>query len=135
MKGTTLENRPIAEKLGFDFNPEEYSLDGWGDVDFFAIENDVSILLEVEKGQKHPNTNVLKIWPYLEDNPDQKILLIQLIRPENKAPKNRIKLCKFTGRKIEEMFPNRFAYVFYHWHPDILPELKMRIDEKLKTLT
>jgi len=132
MKKTTLENRPIAEKLGFYFNPQEYSLDGWGEVDFFSYKDGILILLEIEKGQKHPNTNVLKVWPYLAENPEKKILLIQLIRPENNAPGNRIRLCKFTGKKLEEMFSGRFSYLFYHWHPDILSELKIRIEEKLK---
>jgi hypothetical protein len=134
MKLVTNENLPIAEKLSFDFQNEEFKLDEWGEVDFYANKNDVLILLEVEKGQKHPNTNVLKVWPFLEKHPSIKVLLIQIIRPENDAPKNRIALCKFTGRKLEELFPKRFGYVFYRWHPDLIVEIRSKINEKLNNL-
>ena len=69
------------------------------------------ILLECEKGQKHPNTNVLKVWPYLENNKNIKIILFQYFFKENKAPKNRVALCGFTGEKLENQFRNRFQYV------------------------
>ena len=117
MRATTEENLPIANKLPFKFEAEEYGLSGWGEVDFYSEQDDVLILLEVEKGQKHPNTNVLKVWPFLEEYPEQKVLLIQIIRLENKAPKNRLKLCEFTGKKLEELFPNRFRY--YKFNADI----------------
>ena len=134
MRSVTPENVNIANALPYDFGPEELDLDGWGNVDFFCKHEDVLMLLEIEKGQKHPNTNVLKVWPFLNENPNQKILLIQIIRPENNAPKNRLKLCKYTGKKLEELYKGRFAYIYYNWHPDILDELKQKIEKKLDKL-
>jgi hypothetical protein len=134
MKKTTLENLDISNALPFSFEPEEFKLGKWGNVDFYCKQDDILVLLEVEKGQKHPNTNVLKVWPFLEENPDQKVLLIQLIREENNAPKNRLLLCKHTGRKLMELFPGRFEYVYFNWHRQILPDLKSRIEEKINRL-
>ncbi|MBT4399516.1 MAG: hypothetical protein HOD37_08525 [Bacteroidetes bacterium] len=93
------------------------------------------ILLEVEKGQKHPCTNVIKVWPYLEENPELKIFLIQIVRQENKAPKNRIALCKYMGKKMESEFPNRFKYLFRNWHDDLIDDIRSTVAEKLTELT
>jgi hypothetical protein len=134
MRSVTVENIAIVNKLPFEFENEEFDLNKWGVVDFYCYHEQVLILIEIEKGQKHPNTNVLKIWPYLEENLDQKILLIQLIRPENNAPKNRLRLCKFTGKQLEKLFPNKFKYIYYNWHPNIIMDLKNKIQEKLEDL-
>jgi hypothetical protein len=112
----------------------ELALEHWGNVDYYSKQGNVLVLLEIEKGQKHPNTNVLKVWPFLEENREIKILLIQIIHPENKAPKNRLQLCKFTGKKLEEIYPDRFKYLLFHWHPDILQEIKDRIKNKMDAL-
>ena len=116
MKETTKKNIPIAMELPFEFAPKEYSLKGWGTVDFFCEQDGVLVFLEIEEGQLHPNSNVLKDWPFLEENPDRKILLIQVFRgSKKKASPNRVKLCSFTGRKLEELFPKRFRYYTYDW--------------------
>jgi hypothetical protein len=100
----------------YDFQPKEFSLERWGSVDFYTKKDGVLMLLEVERGQKHPNINVLKLWPYLEENLHIKILLIHVFCiKEIKAPKNRIRLCSFLGEKLENIFPNRFRYYRYDW--------------------
>lgn len=134
MRGTTVENQEIATALPFDFAPEEFKLGNWGNIDFYAKHEGILIFLEVEKGQKHPNTNVLKVWPYLEENLEQKVILIQIFRKENKAPKNRLMLCKFTGQKLRSIFPGRFEYIYDNWHPLTLTELISRIENKIELL-
>ena len=115
MPKTTVSNHPVAESLPYEFHSNELSLKGWGTVDFHAEENGILILLEVESGQKHPNTNVVKLWPFLELDLSTKILLIHVFRIENRAPKNRVKLCSFIGDKLERLFSDRFRYYKYNW--------------------
>jgi len=133
MKKTTEENIPIAKQLPFKFETEELWLGGWGDVDFYCKQDNILVLLEVEKGQKHPNTNVLKVWPFLEKYPQQKVLLIQVIWSDNKAPKNRLNLCDFTGKKLEELFPTRFRYYKCYWPSDFQQHNKI-INQKFSEL-
>ena len=135
MAKVTAENLFIAKRLGIDFEASELKLDKWGNVDFYCQTGNLMILLEVEKGQKHPCTNVIKVLPYLEENPELKIFLIQIVRQENKAPKNRIALCKYMGKKMESEFPNRFKYLFRNWHDDLIDDIRSTVAEKLTELT
>lgn len=137
MKATSPENIFISQKfaksLKLDFYNSEFSLDGWGDVDNYAkLNNSTFVFLECERGQKHPNTNVLKVWPYLEKNEKVKIILIHYIYHDNKAPQNRVKLCSFLGKKLEKMFPDRFRY--YKISGDILQEHILEIKRKLNEI-
>ena len=102
----------VLKKLKATNIHKEFSLGNWGKVDFVFEHNDCSVFVEIEEGQKHPHNNVVKLWPYLEENPKKKITLIHIIAQKNKAPKNRIRLCKFYGNKIETEFTNRFRYHF-----------------------
>ena len=131
---TNPENEAIADFFNFDFELDELNLNGWGRVDFFSYYKNILVLMEVEKGQKHPNTNVLKLWPYLEENPGQKILLIHVIRSDNQAPKNRLALCEFTGEKLEKMFKGRFAYKYIKGNPSDNPKVNDEIRRKLDLL-
>lgn len=59
----------IADQLQIQFKDTKYKLDGWGEVDNRAqLDSGVFVFIEVETSQKHPNTNVLKLWPYLDEN-------------------------------------------------------------------
>jgi hypothetical protein len=116
MKRTNAENIEISNRigkvLGLSFNNEEFSLGEWGEVDNWTTLSDgIFILIECEKGQKHPNTNVLKLSPYLEENTGIKILLVHYFYPENKTPKSRLALCDYLGKKMEKEFFERFQYV------------------------
>ena len=115
MRRTTPINHPISASLPYEFHFDELSLAGWGTVDFHAQERGVLILLEVENTQKHPNTNVTKIWPYLECELTKKILLIHVFTNKNTASPNRVKLCSFIGDKLESLYPDRFRYYKYNW--------------------
>lgn len=102
----------IGEELNVKFNHEEFSLNGWGEVDDYAIVNEnYFILLECENSQKHPNTNVLKLFPFLEENSNLTIKLYHIFLKKNKAPKNRIKLCDFVAEKMKLNFGARFSYI------------------------
>lgn len=133
MKSVTKENLEIVKHLPFQFEEVELDLDGWGNVDFYCKHNGILVLLEVEKTQKHPNTNVLKLWPFLEKHTEQKVLLLHVIRPENKAPKNRLNLCDFAGKKLEEIYPDRFKYFKYYWPGDMNYDIKI-IEDKMEAL-
>ena len=134
MPKVTEENLCIANKLGIHFESSEFKLDKWGNVDFYYKKENLLVLLEVEKSQKHPNTNVAKVWPYLEENPNKKILLIQIIREENRAPKNRLALCDFLGDKMENVFPDRFRFVKGNWADNKAIEIRKSIMNKIEEL-
>ena len=60
------------------FENNKYVLNKWGQVDdWIQIDNNTFVFLEVETSQKHPNTNVLKLWPFLEENKNIRVFLIQ----------------------------------------------------------
>ena len=116
MKATNTDNctvsKIIEEALGIRFRNEEFRLLSWGDTDNYCrISDKAYVLIECERGQKHPNTNVLKLYPFLEENPNIKIVLLHYFFPENKAPKNRLSLCDFIAKKMEQQFPERFQYL------------------------
>lgn len=133
MRKTAISNHPIAASLPYAFQTNEFSLKSWGIVDFYAQKDNVLILLEIEKGQKHPNTNVLKLWPYLESDSSIKIILIHVFMPQNVAPKNRVELCNFLGSKLENMFPKQFRYYKYNWS-DITSKDLENIETKINEL-
>ncbi len=116
MKKTAKDNIEISKLigtvLGVSFKNEEFSLGKWGDVDNWTqFTDDTLILIECEKGQKHPTTNVLKLYPYLEENLRVNIILFHYFYPENKTPKNRLALCNYLGIKMEQQFEERFQYI------------------------
>ena len=134
---TNSKNKEIIESLNIEFEPNEFDLNGWGRVDFFLKgKNDTLIFVEVENsGQSHPNTNVLKLWPFLEENTSKKILLIHIILPQNKASKNRLKLCKFVGDKLEKLFKDRFRYIYIKGNPWDVSNLNEQIKKDIEFLS
>lgn len=90
--------------------------------------NNTSLYFEIEMGQHHPDTNVLKYWPILEENPELKIILIQWIIKKPKS-KNRWELSKFIGKKMMDVLKDRFEYYYLEYNDEInIEKLK-----KLKT--
>jgi hypothetical protein len=115
MKKTNFQNIQISSilemELQINFENLEFHLNGWGDVDNYAvIDKNTYVFLECEHAQKHPNTNVLKLYPYLEENPEISITLIHFFFRENKVPKNRLALCDFIADKMKTQFGSRFNY-------------------------
>ncbi len=128
---TEKKNYEVAQGFDFDWEPQELTLDGWGRSDFYCIKDNVLVILEVEKGQKHPNTNVTKIWPYLDTHPEKKILLIHVICSDNSAPKNRIKLSEFIGNKMMQLYQTRFLYYLIEGTPQSYSEHNDAIKSQL----
>lgn len=127
MKATTKVNCDISSlierALKIRFKNKEFSLGNWGDVDNYCeLQANRYILLECEKAQKHPNTNVAKLYPYLEECPNTSVMLLHYFFPDNRAPKNRIELCDFIATKMSLAFPGRFRYI------KLPPDLDMMID-------
>lgn len=136
MKKTAEENIQIADiignALGVSFHNEEFSLDEWGDVDDWCeLSHDMLILLECENSQKHPNTNVMKLYPWLEKYPKVHVILIHYFFPENKAPKNRIGLCDFIAGKMMNEFGVRFEYVQLNCGRDLIGKHLNKVEEHL----
>ena len=137
---TNSKNKEIIDSLNIEFEPNEFDLNGWGRVDFYSKgENDTLIFVEVENRQKHPQTNVLKIWPFLEENPSIKILLIHIILPQkikkHEPSKNRLKLCKFVGDKLEKLFNDRFRYIYIKGNPWDESSLNEQIKKDIEFLS
>lgn len=102
----------IADQLHLQFNDTKFPLDGWGEVDnWIELDKGVYVFLEVETNQNHPNTNVLKLWPYLDKNKDIRIFLIQTYFPTSRGlTSNRGKLGEWTADKLKHILGNRFDY-------------------------
>ena len=92
------------------------------------------IYYEIEDGQQHQCTNVLKCWPLLEEDENIGIILIQWLKKTPKS-KNRWELGKFVAKKMELAFPDRFKYVFLELQDESNEEklqlLKMELNIKL----
>jgi len=136
MKKTTKENiiisQAIEEAIGITFSNEEFSLGKWGEVDNWCnLSYDTLILLECEKGQKHPNTNILKLYPYLDEFPKVNVMLIHYFFPENKAPQNRVALCHFLGDKLEAEFGIRFQYIHLKCPQDYIGKELLKHNRRL----
>jgi hypothetical protein len=108
---TTVANL-ISLQLGVAFAGKHFSLKGWGKVDDYAILGDDRYLfLEVENSQHHPDTNVLKLWPFLKDHPTVAVVLVQAFFPHSKCFKSsRGRLGSWVGAELEGLFPGRFKY-------------------------
>lgn len=112
--------------LDLKFENSKFKLDGWGEVDnWIKLENGVFIFLEIETSQKHPNTNVMKIMPYLEENKTIRAFLIQTFFPNSPGVKsNRGKLGEWTANKFKKIYGKRFDYFKLVITNDILTEQK-----------
>ena len=113
--------KDYLERLGVFFNGElllgERKKE-WGKSEYHRrfSENKIAVL-EVDIDQTHPDTNVVKFWPYLESNPKIQVLLIHaftLVNDKNEASRSfkgsRRRLCDWYGRRIERELPGRFVY-------------------------
>ena len=101
----------LQRGLGLSFTPGG-TLSGWGTADGVAHIGTTGIVyLEVEQGQQHPDTNVLKYWPWIEERPDVRVTLIQVFGPwSSKRRGNRSELAKWVGARMEASLPGRFRY-------------------------
>jgi len=102
----------LARKLKVKFKNEPFPHQEWGRPDRWAeLCPTQFFFLEVEEGQAHPDTNVLKVWPYLEGHPKHRIFLIQAFLSQNQnQDSSRIRLSQWIGNKLGKRFPIRFYY-------------------------
>ena len=72
---------------------------------------DVWLLLEVEGKQHHPNTNMLKLWPFLERQENLSVILVHAFEG---ASKNRVssrgRLADWLALKMRELLGSRFHH-------------------------
>lgn len=102
----------ISTVLKVKFEDSNFNLNGWGRVDNYAkIKDDLFLFLEVETSQKHPCTNVLKLFPYLEENIKTKIILLQVYFSDSPGLKSsRGTLSSWLGVKLQNIFSNSSFY-------------------------
>ena len=102
----------LARKLKVKFKNESFPLQEWGRADRWAeIFPNEYLLLEVEKEQRHPCTNVLKVWPYLVEHPEDRIFLVQsFFAKSRRRTSSRRRLSEWTGKKLTKFFPKCFFY-------------------------
>lgn len=102
----------LSRELELNFDVCARQLGTWGRADRCVVLTPHRwLLLEVEGTQKHPNTNVLKVWPYLEEHPELSIALIHVFAET--APNlqsNRGRLAQWLARRMESQFGGRFEY-------------------------
>jgi len=93
------------EKTKPDLGSRE-KVDGWA-----KLTENRWLILEVEDSQKHPTTNIAKLWRFLDGNPDISIILAHVYFPDSKAIKSsRGDLASWLGIQIEQLLPGRFYY-------------------------
>jgi hypothetical protein len=131
-KATILKYSAEIEKvLKLSFcNNEFYYGKGVGRADNSCLISDNKVLiLEIEFSQRHPEANVLKAWPYLKKNEDQSMFLIQYIVNTKAVSFNRIELCKWVGKSMEDDLKGRFNYHLFENDIELTPDLKKRIKQ------
>lgn len=102
----------ISLATGIAFENKELSLGDWGKADNYAqINSDSYVCLEVEKEQKHPVTNVVKYWPYLEQADNANITLVHAFFSDSPGlNSSRGRLAEDFAVKMEKSFGDRFKY-------------------------
>ncbi len=116
-----MSNRPLVERdvaellsreLGLVFGDTKRRLGTWGQADrCIELTADRWLLLEVEGSQHHPNTNVLKVWPFLEEHPSLSITLIHVFSATARNREStRGRLAQWLAERMESHFDGRFEY-------------------------
>ncbi len=84
----------------------------WGHCDcHVSLSDDALILLEVERGQPHPEGNVAKLWPWLRENPSKRVLLIHAYTSDARALNgSRDWVAAWLGERMAESPRDRFWY-------------------------
>ena len=115
--------RLLESPLGIRFPDDlpKYPLDGlkgdyWGESDGYTwLQKGVLLVLEVERGQPHVEGNVAKYWPWLEQNPNLCLGLIQAYAmvPGKKTKArdgSRDRVAAWLGNRMEKLLAPRFLY-------------------------
>jgi len=100
----------IERDFGVRFS-KRVRLGGWGYTDnAVELSDRVLLVLETEATQSHPCTNVLKLWPYLEENPRLRVILVHVFQSGAKNERSsRARLASFVAAKLCDELPESFA--------------------------
>ncbi len=121
----------LAQALDLPENPACLPLDGWGSCDrHWRLPSGWYVLLEVERSQKHPSTNVAKIWPWLEEHGEARALLIHYFfewSPGRASSRGRI--AAWLGARMQRDLAGRFLYCgVVEARPSMLEALRATVD-------
>lgn len=122
----------IGKELGLTLLNKEFSYGrGIGKADNHCYVNDLHVIFEIEYRQRHPEFNVSKVWPYLENNPNERILLIHYITSTREVSPNRIIHSEWIAKKMVKDLNGRFDYYIIKNEISNLniQELKIRINK------
>jgi hypothetical protein len=101
----------VGTVLSLAFRDKKLDLEGWGEADSYCeLPGERYVVVEVEASQKHPTTNIAKLWPWLDARPKARVLFIHAIIDPNPIPKNRLRLAAWLGQRMEREYRGRFAY-------------------------
>jgi hypothetical protein len=101
----------LAKQIGLTLVDKEFNYGkGIGRADNYCIKSNWIVIFELEFSQRHPEMNVLKVWPFLKNNQEKKIFFIHHIADTKQVSPNRIELSNFISEKISENTNNRFEY-------------------------
>lgn len=124
----------VASELGLELTNNEYNYGrGIGKADNYCLYGGWLIAFEIEYGQSHPSTNVLKSWMFLDQELHERLFLVQILvpNPKKSISPNRINLCDFIASKIKTEHSKRFVYSRFTldeskdvWLPELQERLK-----------
>ncbi|WP_396146733.1 hypothetical protein [Flavobacterium sp.] len=101
----------LAKQIGLNPEDKEFNYGrGIGQADNYCLISDWIIIFELEFSQRHPEMNVLKVWPFLDEYSNKKIFLIHHITDTKSVSPNRIELSTFIANKVKNEHNNRFDY-------------------------
>jgi len=101
----------LSRRLDIKFKKRKPNLKGWGRPDGYAIVDGVSLFVEIENTQKHPDTNVLKYWPFLEEEGTEKMILVHVFSSQSPGVSgSRSSLAEWVAKKICSKFGDKFKY-------------------------
>jgi len=106
-----LAARVVEMALGVRFERPR-KLGGWGQADGCGVLADGRlVVLEIECAQKHPDTNILKLWPYLEDDSACSVLLVQVFFEASLGRgSSRDRLGAWLAERMQRELAGRFRY-------------------------
>jgi hypothetical protein len=101
----------LGAALGVSFDAGSLQLGTWGTADAHARLDRWLVVLEVESNQKHPSTNVAKLWPWLDEHPEERVLLNQTYFTWSPGrTSNRGRVAAWLGARMQRELPGRFIY-------------------------
>src|SRR4051794_2657698 len=84
-----------------------------GDFGCLLGDLDTRLYVETERpGQSHPTTNVVKYWPWLEEEPNRRLVLVQLFLDNQ----HRRRLTTWIAERMKREFGERFRYLSWDVH-------------------